>query len=238
MRKRIIIPLFICLIIIVVISVINMKTTYLGAYTKVISFGNISFKYNSNRRVLLKKVNIYKNGNKIKGFIKSQKSNNGYDYYAISRTNNKIDLDYLVASGTLLDLKVINSNNVEIDNQSLVVINNMLGTNLLLDNVFNYSVISYDIDNDITEEEVAFVTYLEEDTIVTRIFIYDDNSVINIINEEKELDEEGTSYNLASIIDFNKDNKYEIVISKVDGDSQPTYYNIYRYNNGTIKEIK
>ena len=107
---------------------------------------------------------------------------------------------------------------VEIDNQSLVVINNMLGTNLLLDNVFNYSVISYDIDNDITEEEVAFVTYLEEDTIVTRIFIYDDNSVINIINEEKELDEEGTSYNLASIIDFNKDNKYEIVISKVDGD--------------------
>lgn len=238
MKKRIVLPLFIFVIIIVLISTINMKTVYLGSYTKVISFGNITFKYNSNKKVILKKVNIYKNGNKTKGYIKSQKSNNGKEYYAVSNSNNKLDLDYLLASGSLAKIDVIDYESSEINNESLVRINGLLGTSLLLDNILNYGVISFDIDNDITSEEVYYVAYYENDMIVTRIFIADDNQVINIVNEETNLDDNGTSYNLTCLIDFNKDKIYDVVVSKVDGDSQPTYYNIYRYTDGQIKEIK
>ena len=37
---------------------------------------------------------------------------------------------------------------------------------------------------------------------------------------------------------FYYDKNYEIVISTCKGDSVPTYYEIYEYKNGNIRELK
>ena len=80
---------------------------------------------------------------------------------------------------------------------------------------------------------------MENDQFVTRIFINSNDNITDIINYEYDIDQDSSiSYGLAGLIDFNKDDNYEIIVSKVDGDSKPAYYSIYRYENGIIKELK
>ena len=240
-KKSIIISLIICILVIIIVSFINMKIIYLGSYTKVLSFGNTIFKFNNNNSILLRNAKIYKNGNIINGYIKSSKSGDSSDYYIASKNNRIIDFDYLIASGVLTNIDVIQNNNViDIDNNSLSIINNLLNENINIDNVYNYNRISCDIDNDSIEEDIISIIYYENDSIKTNIFINKNNSITNIINNEYSYEEESISniYNFVGLIDFNKDKKYEIIISNRSGDSQPTYFDIYRYENDNIKEIK
>ena len=240
MKKRIITLLIICLIIITLSFVFNGRTIYLGSYTKVFTIGSKVFKFSNNKKVVLRPVYAYKKGNKVKGYLKSTPSNDGNEYYVVSKNNNKIDQSFLIASGRLSNIKVfLNDNNVNIDISVLSEINALLDKNLSIDNIYSYSKINQDINNDFINEDIIYVVYMENDQFVTRIFINSNDNITDIINYEYDIDQDSSiSYGLAGLIDFNKDDNYEIIVSKVDGDSKPAYYSIYRYENGIIKELK
>lgn len=242
MKKKVVI-LFavICILIIIISFVINSNIVYLGNHTKVLSFGNILFKYNLNNNIVLRKVNIYKTSNVLKGYIKTEKYNSENRYYAVSVNNKTIKLNDFIASGILKKVDIINTGKAsEIDSNKVSKLNDLLEKELTIDNVYGYKEISYDIDNDNDEEDIIYTTYMENGSLVTNIFLYENGNVTNIINYENDLEAENNckNYDLVCVINFNKDNNYEIVISVNDGDSQPTYYNIYKLENGNIKEIK
>ena len=124
MKKRIIIPLLIFIIIVIIVTFINSKTVYLGNQTRVYLLGNKIIKTNKNKKVLLKKINVYKNGNILKGYLKSAKVSNEYDYYAVSKSNNKYDLDDLIVSGTLTKIDVVLCDkSLKINDSTLLEIN-------------------------------------------------------------------------------------------------------------------
>ena len=239
MKKRIIIPLLIFIIIVIIVTFINSKTIYLGNQTRVYSFGNKLIKRNRNNKVILKKINVYKNGNILKGYLKSAKVSNEYDYYAVSKSNNKYDLDDLIVSGTLTKIDVVLCDkSLKINDSTLLEINQLLDTNISIDSIQNYRMISKDIDNDSSKESIFYISYIDDDSISTNIFVVDNSEVTNIIDSSVSFDDLGKSYSLVGVIDFNKDKNYEVIVSRVDGDSQPMYYDIYRYENNSIKEIK
>ena len=120
----------------------------------------------------------------------------------------------------------------------MLEINQLLDTNISIDSIQNYRMISKDIDNDSSKESIFYISYIDDDSISTNIFVVDNSEVTNIIDSSVSFDDLGKSYSLVGVIDFNKDKNYEVIVSRVDGDSQPMYYDIYRYENNSIKEIK
>ncbi|MBR4350967.1 MAG: hypothetical protein IKP98_01950 [Bacilli bacterium] len=242
MKKKIVIPiLIVCIIVILSILFLNTKIVYLGSHNKVITFGNKIFNYKSNKRILLRKAYIYKDGKALKGYIKSNKNGKTNEYYAVSKYNKMINVNNFIASGILKKLNIINiDDDIEIDSNKLKEYNELLDTNIELDNVYNYKEILFDIDNDSSEEKVIYIVYNENDSIFTSIIVDDNGNAFEIVYYEDNMDSDiqNKIYYLVNLIDFNNDKKYEVVVSVCDGDSQPTYYSIYKYDNGKVKEIK
>lgn len=245
MNKKSIKIVFILIIIIIITFVfqmiINAHTVYIGDYTKIIVFGKSIFKYNRNNRIILRKVKIYDNENIKNGFLKTEESV-WNSYYAIFSNNKRVDTNRLLVSGASINLDIVSSKNIEeTKTESLLIeINHLLDKNLSLDSILDYQKFIYDIDNDNEKESVIYVTYQENSTISTEIFI-NDNKKIKVKSNEIDyevINGEGLSISLYGLIDFDGDKNYEIVISTCDGDSAPTYYEIYEYKAGNIKEIK
>ena len=241
MKKRIVPILIICIVIILLITVLNGRLIYLGNNTKVLVFGSKIIKFNYNPKIVLRSVNIYKDNNKtINGYIKSTKHDKEYNYYLVSRNNKEINTDDLIASGLLNKLSVYTKvESSTIDQSSLDMINNLLEKNINTDDIYNYKKITYDIDNDSNKEDIIALVFNDNGSFANRIFI-NDNNLVNVIDYNVSFSDEKNikSYGLVGLVDFNKDDIYEIVVSRVDGDSQPAYYDIFSYDNGSIKEIK
>lgn len=242
-KKRICIFLLLILVLIIIVfEVISFNTIYLGSNTRIIVIGGKIIKKYGNKKIVLKKVNYYKNGEKNKGYIKSKEYENGNYYYIVSKDNKTIDLDNLIAAGLMIKLKtpsssVINTNKEEIDIDEL---NDDLNLDLSIEDVNYYKNITYDIDNDKSKEEIIYVSYVMDNYLKISIFIRDDNGIINVFEYGKDRysNEPQKAFMLSNIVDLNNDGNYEIIVSRVDKDSQPAYYDIYSYKNGKIKEIK
>ena len=242
-KKRVLIILLVLTIMIIAFkSYISLNTIYFGNFSKAIVIGKKVIKKDENRRIILKKVNAYKDDKIIDGYIKSEKVDIGYNYYLESNKNKKIDMKELIASGTMIKLDIPSSSNVDVlkNENTISKINNLLDLNLDDSELFDYKKITFDIDNDSEDEEVIYVNYLEDNYSKTNIFI-NDNSIIKVFEYKRDITNKIASYKtfkLSNIIDLNNDKNYEIIISRVDSDSQPPYYDIYSYKNGKVKEIK
>ena len=240
---NIIIILVIVTIVIVVLNfMISLRTYYLGNYTKVISIGSKIIKLNSNRAIKLRKVKYYRNGSISNGFLKSYYIDGENEYYIVSKNNKSLDILDLIAAGPLVKMDIVPPKNIDEDltSSSLKDINSFLGKTLSDDDIFGYKKITYDIDNDSNNEDVIYLSYMENNSLKKIAYISDEVNT-EIINKETDLEDEvggDEIYSLVDLIDFNGDNIYEIVISRCAGDDSPTYYDIYSYDNGIIKEIK
>lgn len=244
-KGRIIILLLILVVIVVAVKTfISLNTIYFGSNTKAIVVGNKIIKRNNYRKVLLKRVNYYKGGKKFKGYLKSTKDDIGYSYYVVSSNNKKNVIKDLVAAGSMVKLDFVSSSNYEtsIDETNLKKINDVLDLSLETKNVVEYKNISFDIDNDETKENVIYIRYLVGNIRTTKIFVIDNDDAIDLVELEFDYSDIANSsnkvYYISDVVDINNDGKYEIIIGRIDGDSQPTYYDIYSYENGSIKEIK
>ena len=245
-KKSVKIVMFLVIITVVIIILqlfISMNTVYIGNNTRVISIGSKIYKYNKNKKIILKKIKVYKDGRTVKGFLKSTKADNEIEYHLVSSSNKKIDMKTVIASGQMVKLSVVDrTKDINTINDTLLnELNDMLDTELKIENVSRYNKITYDIDNDSIDEQVLYVSYLKDNISVDRIFIYDDN-LIDVVDYEFDYKDvmnlSQKAYDFVGLIDFNNDNKYEVVVSRVDGDSHPAYYDIYSYENGIVKEIK
>lgn len=235
--------LIITILVFVIQFIISSNTVYIGNNTRVLSIGSKIIKYNRNNSIILRKVNVYK-GNRIsKGYLKSTKADNENEYYLTSINNRNINVKTIVASGSMLKLSVIDPIDElnTITESKIHELNSILDVDLKTENIVKYKRIKYDIDNDSDDEEVLYISYVLNNISSDRIIIKD-NSIVKVVEYDfdyKDLqDKPQKAYGLVNIIDFNKDDIYEIVVSRVDGDSQPTYYDIYSYENGSIKKIK
>ena len=235
--------LIITIIIMFLYFIIGMNTVFIGNNTRVLSIGSKIYKFRINNKILLKKVNVYKNNKVIDGFLKTRELDNENEYYLVSHNNKNIDVNDLIASGKMVMLNVIPSKNElnYINDSSLQEINDYFDTNLKPENVTAYKNLIYDIDNDSTNEQVIFISYVLNNISSDKIIIKD-NNITNIVDYNYDYkyvrSKPQKVFDFVGIIDFNKDEKYEIVISRINGDSQPKYYDIYSYNNGNVKKIK
>ena len=242
--KIIIVALIVSIIAIIFNYFISLNTIYFGSNTKAFIFGKKIIKLNINPKVVLKKVNYYNKQKAFKGYLKSDKDDNGYSYYIVTEHNKIVDTNDLIATGSMVKVNIVSSQDisVSINNLKLEEINKLFEINLVMENVIEYKNIMTDIDNDQTSEEVVYIKYLYNDVKTTKIFVLDDNEIYNIQELEVDYSDLANSssqvYYLSNVIDINNDNIYEIIVGRIDGDSKPTYYDIYDYNNGIVKEIK
>ena len=241
--KIVIVLAIITIIVIGFCYYVSLNTVYLGNNTRAIVLGKKIIKIKNNNKIVLRKVNYYKDGKRFDGYLKSTKDDNGYSYYAVSKYNKKVNTNDLLASGKMLKMNIVSSSNINtsLNDSTLSTINELLDLKLGSDNILEYKSITYDIDNDSSDENVVFVKYRVDTTITVKIFINDD-SVIDILEFENDFTNISSSsnkvYYLTSVADINNDKNFEIIVARIDGDSQPTYYDIYSYENGNIKEIK
>lgn len=244
-KGRIVIIFIIITIIVIALSYfINSNTVYFGSNTRALVVGKKIIKRYSNKNILLKKVNYYKDGKVFSGYLKSNKDDTGYDYYLVSKYNKKRNVDDILAAGSMIKINVISSDNIEtfISEASLNQINQLLEINITTGDIVDYKKYTYDIDNDSSSEDVVFINYFIENVRTTKLFVIDDEDLQEIKEFEYDFADPVNSsneiYYLSNVVDINKDGIYEIVVARIDGDSQPTFYDIYQYSNGTIKEIK
>lgn len=245
MNRKIRIIYFLTVLVLIIILFqlfIQSRTIYLGNDTKIFNLNNIYIKLNHNSNIKIRNVYTYKNGKRLNGYLKSTKVDNIYEYNVVSKNNRIIQSDDLIASGKLIKLDVVSNkySKTEINESLLQEFNELTDNELSINNIIRYKKITYDIDNDSSDESIIFVTYLSNGSLNNKAFINDDN-VIDIINDEYDIEKQDnleTNYRLVGLIDFNKDKKYETVVSTSKGDDSPTYYNVYRYVDGTVKEIK
>jgi hypothetical protein len=243
MKKRIIFLLaIVVLVVAILITFVDMKTIYLGSNTKAFVFGNKIIKINRNNKIILKSVYVYNKERRINGYLKSTKEGKNYGYYAVTSNNKIINPDNLIASGKLNKIKVVEFKNKgeDISSSSLNEVNSLLEKSIKKESVMDYKDIEYDIDNDSRLEKIYSITYVENGALINSIFINDNDNVIDIVNYEIDFDDVETAnlYTITNLIDFNNDDNYEIVLSKVKGDDSPKYYDIYSYIDGSVKEIK
>lgn len=241
-KGKIVILLIVITIIVIALSYfVSLNTVYLGSNTKVIVIGNKIIKIKNNRRIVLNKVNIYKDGKLFDGYLKSDKDDLGNSYYAVSKYNKKFNTNDLVVSGKMIKLNIVSPANIE-NSFNVSEINSLLELKLEEDNVIDYKKVTFDIDNDSSEEDVIFIIYRVENTRTTKAFVIDNEDITDIAEFEYDYTDMINSTNdvhyLSDVIDLNGDGKYEIILARIDGDSQPTYYDIYSYENGNVKEIK
>ena len=241
--KIVIVLAILAIIVIGICYFISLNTVYFGNDTRAIILGKKIVKTYNNSKITLRNVYFYKDGKKSNVYLKSEKYDNGYSYYAITKYNKRIKTNDLLASGKLLKLDVVSPSNVNtyINDASLNETNELLDLKLESDNVIEYKNVTFDIDNDSNDENVVYIKYRMDTVITTKIFINDDN-VTDILEFENDFtDMENMSnqiYYLTDVVDLNGDKKYEIIVARIDGNSQPTFYDIYSYENGSIKEIK
>lgn len=243
---KIIVTLIVLLVLVICLRFyVNSNTVYIGSYTKLITIGKKIFKFNNNSSIKLRRVNIYKGNRVVKGYLKSSKGDNENQYYYVS-LNNKIISDYnYVSSGTMLDLDVVvpekKYKTTNLDTSTIEEINSYLDTKISKENISDYNIVEYDIDNDSQKEKVVFISYRINSSFSKKCFVVDNEDITTVLDKEYDLTEETThveTFSLTALVDFNKDKKYEIVVLRCAGDDSPTYYDIYSYENGNIKEIK
>lgn len=229
----------------------NSNTVYLGNFTKInLKDNNIEIK-NKNNKISLTKAKIYFNKFFINGYLKSDKSdiNNKKNIYNAYNENGKI-LDFnddLIAYTGNIKINIANYNelNIGLDKDFEVIDNFLLsddGDGIVLDysiDYLDYRKIIFDIDNDGIDEFIYSIDILEGETIdYTYVILIDGDQTILVDKRKGKINNANLhKISFFNLIDFNNDNKYEIVLRLKTGDYGNNYYKIYNYNK-SVKEIK
>lgn len=252
-KNVLIIVLFVIFLVLFGLILLNRTTNivYIGNYTKVKIKNDKITIINKNSKVNLTKAKIYFNRDFVDGYIKSNKANidnkaNIYDVYNESGNSLRPAGDIIAYTGKN-KIKIANINVVTLElKDDLDLISGFLasdnGNGIELDfsiEYKDYKRVAYDIDKDGDKEYIYSLEVLEGGSeTYTYVFLVDDGE-IQVINSMK-----GESNNVKlkkvsffNLIDFDGDDKYEIVLRVKDGDYGYNKYRIYSYDS-QIKEIK
>lgn len=250
------IVIIILLIIFVLLSIYvyidkSINIIYLGNYTKITSKNGKIDITNKNNKINLTKAKIYFNGDFIKGYIKSDKSdiNNKTIIYNAYNEDGKIlrfsddliaytgDEKIKVADANILDILLESDYNLLID-----FVNNKSDYEIETDydiEFKNFKKVIYDLDDD-GQLEYLYSFELDEGTELayTCVFIIDGDEYKIVESTSGELyDVNLNRISFFNLIDFNNDNKYEVVLRLKTGDYENNIYKIYNYDD-KIVEIK
>ena len=244
MKKLMIVLIILYLAISVIFTFIfnNKKIVYIGDYTKIYINDNKILKKNTNTLSNIE-VKYYFNGQLKNGYLFSEKLDYDNTNYlkVVSENNEKIQFnDGLIAMTKDVNIDIIepkqsNVSSDEIDNiKNYLVKNNM---NYDLKELYKYS---FDIDkNGIIDEIYSSNLHVDEEHNLFVILIKTNNDIQTI---DSSLFESGApnsrKISLFKFIKFDDNQKYNIIIKEDNGDDQPTYYNVYSYDNGKLNQIK
>lgn len=254
-RKNIIILVLIILFVILSIFLYFKKTRsdviYIGNYTKVtVKKGTIKID-NKNEKIGITEANIYFNNEFVNGYIRSSKekvNNNINIYTAYNKKGSVLRFnDDLIAYTGDAKIKVANPNRLSLlldDDLNKVstylygLTGNTEGGDFELS--FNsFEKIIYDIDNDGDDEYIYSVdANAYEKQNYSFVVIEDNGEFIPIIKKSGEaMKTDLVRVSFFSLIDFDNDGKYEIVVKIKEGDYGASKYKIFNYDE-KIEEIK
>lgn len=229
----------------------NKDIVYIGSTTKIEVNKDEIKVINKNKKLNLTKARIYFNKDFIEGYIKSDKgeiNNKEITYNAYDNDGVRLHfIDDLIAivGDTKIKVADVNISDLSLSNDSEIIDNFLKsddGNGITLDysiSFLDYKKAIYDIDNDGENEYIYSIDVLEEDKIdYSYVFIYDNNEYKLIDSEKGDVDNVNLNkISFFNLIDFNNDNKYEIVLKHKTGTYGSNCYKVYSYND-EIKEIK
>ena len=221
------------------------NTVFIGDYTKVeISNKNIKV-YNDNSKIRKQDAKIYFQKEIIDGYVMSENTgiNNGLnEYYAYNKKNEVLSFEsVLIAYTKDLTLKFIDFENNESDDielaKSILKANNIIVSDDIELNTFNISSLDYDNDGNI--EYIYSIGLIEDETEYdSYIYLMKDDEYHLIAREESDYNSiEYTRLYFSNLIDFNSDNDYEFVVSKVTSEYGPNYYELYNFDGDSFTKI-
>lgn len=222
----------------------DKNTVYLGDKTKVIINNNKLKVVNNNSPFFIKPAKVYYNGEFIDGYLKSKKLEDK-DYNVISfLTKDKkriIYMDLPIAYTGKVNLKIGNSekNNILTKSEKEKLLS-IAKENKIDGNITSSYRVDFDIDADDKIENIYSYTITKDLKMFTITIIVDNDNyeIIDIISNKDYRRPNIKRSSFSKFIDFNNDKSYEIVLYQSNGDDALGEYKIYKYQNGTIVNIK
>lgn len=219
--------------------------------------GNTIVEYRNNKLLKIKKSNKI---NKRLNYKKYSVYNNGIfeDYYIDFKNGDYNNISYTLYNNSdeetnITDSLLAYTNDLNINVQS--VKNSYIMTDIdkkllqkslpgyNLNNIY-FNKVTVDLDNDGLNEEIYIVNNFDfvnvPDKTVSYVFLKTSNgNIIEIEKDESSNQNKVPAYRFSYSIDVDKDNEYEIILSKFYNESIVNY-NIYKYDSklNKIKELK
>lgn len=225
------------------------NTVFIGESTKVnIKDGKI-YIYNEDKKITKQQVKIYFKNSFVDGYVtsdqgKSSGVENSYKLYNTKGDSLILNSIYLFTTPDI-KISVKKSTTQEIDN--IDTINNILVLNNLTSDVeLDYAKIDYlDIDDDKTEEKIYSIGLIkdesdesEEQEYISFVYLEKDGKYVLISKSESDYDGiSNVRLSFIKSIDFNNDDKYEIVIERMMSEYGPYYYELYSYGSNKFAKI-
>ena len=249
-NKKIVLILIIILIILYfVISIFSFdkiykNTVFIGNYTKVeVNSGDINVYYD-NSKIKRQEVNYYFQKEIVDGYILSDNTgiNNGLnEYYALNKDEQILSFENVLIGFTKdlsLKFKDIKKNISDDSDLAFKILENnnvSVTSNSVLD-IIGISKVDYDDDGN--EESIYSIGLYDDSNYYSFIFFLKDDKYAMITKNQSAFNEiEYTRLDFVSLIDFNNDDNYEFVISKVDGEYAPDYYELYNFDGIKFNKI-
>ena len=204
------------------------NTVFLGSNTKVeIKNGNIRV-YNEDKRIIKQKAKIYFKNKFLDGYISSgDAESSGVTNYYYSYT---MDGDSLIPKNGLIahtnDLSIkIKETHEEKSTDLSDLFNFTKENNISISENITLDYLDINRIEDSTVDYICSVGFIENDSDYSSyVFIKKDNKYILIDKEQSDYNDiHNIRLKFNNLIDFNNDNDYEFVISKVMSDYGPNY---------------
>ena len=247
MKKQFIILALFILIYVILSTIFDLlyrsnKIVYIGDYTKVYIKDDVIQVNNTNTDTNIE-VKYYFNKEFKNGYLFSEKLdyNNTNYLKVISEDSKKVEFnDSLIAMTKNVSVNIKDIEESKATNDEINSLKNFYKTNNMDYELKELYKCIFDVDNDGVDDEVySGISYVDEEHYLYSILIKSMDSIKLIDSSLYEIEAPSSKkISLFKFIDFNNDNKYEIVVKEDNGDDQPTYFNIYSYNNGEIDKIK
>ena len=239
--------ILVILIIIGIIIIINIpkkykNTIFLGRNTKVSVKDNNLIITTDDEKVKKQNAYIYYNNYVIEGYILTE------DEGSSSYNNNLHAYDmkdrYLTFDSTLiaytkdLNIKFISTKNELLDDleelENYFVEDEIDISNFEIDYIIKST---FDVNKDGKNEYIYSLGLIDDTQYYSLIIMKKDNKYYLIDEYDSNYEySEGTKLELVCILDYNNDNNYEYIVSKVD--EEQNTFSFYNFNNYKFNKIK
>lgn len=250
-KKRLTIILSIILFILIIVGIIVIinipkkykKTIFLGRNTKVSLKDNNLIITTDDEKVKKQNAFIYYNNYVIEGYILTEEEGSSSyknNLHAYDMKNRYLVFDpALVAYTKDLNIKFINLNNELIDDFAIIEDYFEINDIDISDAEIDYIIDSkFDIDKDGKDKHIYSIGYIIDDNqYYSLVIMKQDNKYYLLSQEISDYSYmEGNKLELTCIMDYDNDNNYEYIISKIN--EEQINFNFYHFDGTKFIKIK